>query len=115
MNAPRQLRADEVTFRIELHPCDLDVFEELSECYGSRLEVQAMLDECGEWGWCDVEVVATWGQWAGSAYLGGCSYESESDFMACDYYADMARAALASLNDQVANAFRTFDSLMVSE
>ncbi len=120
---PRQLNSDEVTFRIKLRPCDLDVFEELSECYDSREDIQAMLDACGEWGWTDVEVVATWGIWSASDYLGGCSYRDEEDFVGNGgevtggdgYFHDMKETALANLNDQIANAYRTFDSLMVSK
>lgn len=116
MSTPRRLTADEVVFTIKLHPCDLDVFEELSEC-GTRAEIQAVIDLAdGDWGWCDVEVVATWGIWSASDYLGGCSYESEADFTGpsgSDYYADMKTTALANLNDEIAGAYAKLAGLAV--
>lgn len=53
------------------------------------------------WLWCDVEVKATYKGVSGSAYLGGCAYESEEDFKAGGYYEQMVSEALEELNSNI--------------
>ena len=50
------------------------------------------------WGWCTVKVTAKWNGIEESEYLGGCSYESEEDFIKnSGYYDDMRKEAIARL------------------
>ena len=54
-----------------------------------------------EWAWCTVRVTARWRDFVGADFLGGCSYESEKDFIAGGYYEDMKARALATLNNEL--------------
>jgi hypothetical protein len=53
------------------------------------------------WKWCCVCVEVRWRGLCSATYLGMCSYDSEEDFLLCDYYADMVDEALAELNTMV--------------
>lgn len=46
--------------------------------------IASQLADGNEWAWCLTCVVATWEGYTGKAYLGGCSYLSEADFMRCE-------------------------------
>ncbi len=46
--------------------------------------IASQLADGNEWAWCLSRVVATWEGFTGDAYLGGCSYLSEADFMRCE-------------------------------
>jgi hypothetical protein len=54
------------------------------------------------WAWCCVKVTATWRRWSAADYLGGCSYDGETDFrVSSGHYEDMCHEALARLNEVV--------------
>jgi hypothetical protein len=53
------------------------------------------------WKWCCVCVEASWQGLYYAVYLGMCSYESEQEFLLCDYYADMVDEAMAGLTELV--------------
>lgn len=59
------------------------------------------LENGNEWAWCCVKVTASWNGFVGTDYLGGCSYKSEEDFKACDYFEDMKGEALSDLNSHL--------------
>ncbi len=59
--------------------------------------VEAMIDAHDLWGWCEVTVTAHYAGLHGDAYLGGCSYRDEADFIAGGYYEQMQAEALADL------------------
>lgn len=112
---PRTLLASEVTWHLRATCCDLNPFEELAECYDQREEIQAMIDSSdGCWGWCDVTVFATWGDWTGQAHLGASSYASEEDFKDSEYYEDMLAECLASLDAQIQRAWVALNGLVAS-
>lgn len=58
-------------------------------------EIRDQLEAGNEWAWCAVRVKATaydaQGEQIayGEDFLGGCSYASEADFLACGCYEDM--------------------------
>lgn len=64
-------------------------------------DVEEMIDEHGLWGWCQVEVKATFGQLTGSAYLGGCSYKDEDDFRNGGYLDQMVDEAIGDIQTQL--------------
>lgn len=65
-------------------------------------ELQAKLDDGNMWAWCDVRVRVTYrGQIERDAYLGGCSYDSESDFRndaGKGYFSDLVDEAIGQIN-----------------
>lgn len=71
-------------------------------------EIYSQLDSGNEWAWCCVRVKATaidedGEQIAyGEDYLGGCSYASREDFMACPYYEDMCTIAREQCDNEIA-------------
>lgn len=50
----------------------------------AELEIIRQLHAGNEWAWCLAKVTARWLNFSGSAYLGGCSYESQADFERCE-------------------------------
>ena len=63
--------------------------------------INAELESGNEWAWCQVRVVARYGAFEGTDYLGGCSYRSEEDFKAGGYYEDMKAQALIALEENI--------------
>jgi hypothetical protein len=62
--------------------------------------VRDILEDLGSnpWAWCMVTVTANWGEFKGSATLGGCSYKSRGDFITnSGYYEDMKEDAYNNL------------------
>lgn len=61
----------------------------------------AELDGGNEWAWCRVEVTARlfWldTDYSATVHLGACSYASEEDFVACNYYEDLKKEAIDEL------------------
>jgi hypothetical protein len=58
----------------------------------------SQLNDGNEWAWCSVNVKAKWKGLEGNDYLGGCSYESEKDFIVnSGYYQDMKQIAYDDL------------------
>jgi hypothetical protein len=65
-------------------------------------EILDRLNAGDAWAWAFVTVSAKWDAFEASDSLGGCSYESERDFIEnSGYYDDMVSACLADLNDQI--------------
>jgi hypothetical protein len=63
--------------------------------------IQEKVQSGNEWAWCTIVVSAVWNGFVGEARLGGCSYESEENFledyaqhdwMMCDAYNDLLGA-----------------------
>lgn len=55
------------------------------------------------WGWCTVVVTAQIGNLTGTAYLGGCSYTSKTDFIKnSGYYEQMKDEAIDELAQELA-------------
>lgn len=65
--------------------------------------VMNQLEGGNVWAWAAVTVTAEFMGVTASAYLGGCSYENEEDFKACEYYRDMVREATNELADKIAD------------
>lgn len=116
----RPLTSEEVTFTLKAEPEDIPVRGNLI-CSGDSEfdkkcedEVIARLESGDVWAWCYVSVTATWGEFQGSAALGGNSYESEADFLESnsDYYEDLKVNALEDLNYQVSRAFEKIKELI---
>ena len=95
----RPLMRKEVKIGLKIEPDDLPVEGNAgdSECEAAVLEKVSAGDM---WAWCSVTVTASWRNIEGSDNLGCCSYESEADFMRCEYYADMVERAMAELNSE---------------
>lgn len=60
-------------------------------------DVRKDYESGNDWAWCQVVVHARLDEWHGAAFLGGCSYKSEDDFMASDYYGDLCEEAFEDL------------------
>jgi hypothetical protein len=63
-------------------------------------EIYKRLDSGDVWAWAAVTVVATYpgiNGVEGRDHLGGCTYENESDFRSCGYFADMCNEAKQDL------------------
>lgn len=85
---------DQVRFAVYHEP------EDMFELHGSFddpediAEIRRQLRQGNSWAWCRVEVKAWWrnrytlNAYTGSAYLGGCSYESEEAFTQSGDYLD---------------------------
>jgi hypothetical protein len=106
----RRLAEKDVDFEIEVEPehipvegnasaIDPETDDEIAE------EIYAQLDRGNVWAWCTVHVIASWKNFQGDDYLGGCSYKSEAEFKRDAYYADMKKVALDDLNEKVAAAY----------
>jgi hypothetical protein len=64
--------------------------------------VEDMIDKHGLWGWCQVTLTARVGPLKGEAHMGGCSYESDDDFIQnSGYYNDMVSDAIADLQNSI--------------
>lgn len=80
-------------------------------------EILSRLDRGDLWAWCIVEVKAIWTspsgkRYMGNDYLGGCSYRDEKNFTTEDgYYPDMKKAALADLNEFLANEVKAAEEI----
>lgn len=75
----------------------------------------AELASGNEWAWCTVRVTCEHIDLPGLegvAYLGGCSYLSERDFVKNGgYYSDLQAEARANLEDEMVNYFRTAERI----
>lgn len=75
-------------------------------------EILSRLDAGDVWAWCDVTVRVTWKGYVGEAYLCGCSYRDEDDFVNQDYYYPaMVDEALETLNSAINEAHNTLQVL----
>jgi len=98
----RVFKLSEVEFCIDVEP-ETSSFE---DSFGADPEVcesiRESLDRGNEWAWCTVGVVAKWGGFTGTAYLGECSYLNEGDFIEnSGYFKGMKKAAVADLKEQI--------------
>lgn len=76
--------------------------------------VQEILDkfERNVWAWCCIRVRVAWNGHYADEYLGCCSYESEEDFVASDYYyPHMVDAALKELNKDLQAEYAQLQAL----
>jgi hypothetical protein len=109
-----------VEFSLEVQPEDMPLEGNLCaiDDEHDRAEEERVRQELRDgnvWAWCQVRVVARWGDWEGSAGLGGCSYASGEDFKAGPCYEDLKTEALEDLEREIkSNAddlFPTADEL----
>lgn len=111
VTSPRKFLLEECVFEVVCHEEDAPPRSEgMHPDYVS--DVDRMVYKYGTWGWCQVEVVARvrgvpeLKRYAGTAWLGCCSYESEADFKAeGGYYEDMCADACEALNKNIAYAY----------
>jgi hypothetical protein len=85
---------EDIEFFVECH----EEWEHPQNCFALDDETQhevvnrilTDLDNGNEWAWCSVRVVGTYKGIEEDDFLGGCSYESEKDFIVnSGYYDDM--------------------------
>ena len=74
-------------------------------------EILSRLDAGDVWAWCEVTVRVTWKGYVGEAYLWGCSYVDEDDFVNQDYYPAMVDDALDVLNNQLQGTYSDLRAL----
>ena len=67
-------------------------------------EILQRLDRGDVWAWASVHVIAEYEGFRGDAYLGGCNYKDERDFMKDAYYEDMKSEAYDDLLDKMRRA-----------
>jgi hypothetical protein len=92
-----ELSESEVTFSLECEPEDDRPEDHFSEPEDAQW-VRDELNSGNDWAWFTAKVTAQWKNWKGTDYLGACSYNSEAEFRADDYFASMKSEALADLN-----------------
>lgn len=103
MTRLRLLRAFEVTFTRTLEEEDIPVRGNCSASGDDAADKEAEEDILAQLrrgngaAWCCAKVVARWGAFSGTAYLGCCSYETEASLWA-DLADTMQEEALESLN-----------------
>lgn len=121
MNSLRKLTKQDVEFTIEVEEEYSPVRGNLIDSGDSEYDIQVeneILDRLNSgdvWAWCSVKVTAYWNGLEGADYLGGCSYDLESDFIKnSGYYDDMCNVALAELNKQVESLNNLIDQLRVT-
>lgn len=88
-----------------MHP--KDVFED-------ERDIAAVIEkmEWNEWAWCCVCVTVTFEGMSECEYLGGCSYDSESDFVnSSGYYDDMLRGCFTKLESRIKKLHETVQAL----
>lgn len=101
-----KLTKDQVTFSITTEPEFQSISEVLSfTATGADHSeyIQKVLDDNGNnpWLWCSVKVEAKFKSLDGVAYLGGCAYENEADFINDGYYEQMQDEALSDLQSKI--------------
>ena len=105
MDKMKPLTEADVAIRIEALPEEAPIdgnvcANDCAEACAQRVKDQ--LNAGNEWAWCTVRVVAEWEGLHGDAYLGCCSYDSESEFTKPGgYFDDMKADAVADLNQFV--------------
>lgn len=67
--------------------------------------------EWNAWAWCTVEVTGEWHGLTARDYLFGCNYESEEDFRAGGYFAEMQHNVACSLSEQAACVVEAWQAL----
>ena len=71
-------------------------------------EIIGRLNDGDVWAWCEITVRVTWKGHTGGAYLWGCSYRDEQDFIEnSGYFDEMVTEALENLNGEVKEAYET--------
>lgn len=70
--------------------------------------VNEQLRAGNDWVWFYAKVTARRGSETTSVGLGACSYESEADFLKCDYFKDMVHEAASELQARFVASFGTF-------
>lgn len=120
MNGLRKLTKQDVEFTIEAKedysPIRGNLIDSGDSDYDTQIENEIVdrLNSGDIWAWCSIKVTAYWNGLDSVGYLGGCSYESESDFIKnSGYYDAMCEAALADLNKQVESLNDLIDPLRV--
>jgi len=102
----REHAAIEVSCEPEhIHPKDL---------FDDARDIAAILEraELNDWGWCCVRVKVTFEGISESEYLGGCSYDSEKDFVTSgDYYEEMLHNCFARLETHLVKLHDTLSTL----
>lgn len=109
------LKESDVTITVTCEPEDMpvrgNVMSSGDEAFDKECEDKVIADLEGgnEWAWCVAHVKAIWTapsgrRYEGDVYLGGCSYDSEEDFVGPsggDYFADLKAEAIDSLNAKI--------------
>jgi len=88
------------------------------DCFDDARDVAKVLEkaESNEWAWCCIRVKVTFEGISECEYLGGCSYDSEKDFVASgDYYEDMLHVCLATLEKRLVKLHETLSTLTTNE
>lgn len=97
-----------VTFAVEAHDCDEAIAEHF--VYGTEEENRADVAAIHElaartvWGWCNIRVTATLGDFTGQDMLYACTYTSADDFLQSGYFEDMKHNAIADLKRNIKRA-----------
>lgn len=98
---------------IEIEVIPHEEFQSPFDMYDQEVaqDIADMADNYGIWGWCTIEVKATWnGMISESDYLGGCSYKDEEDFLKnSGYYEEMKSTAISDLKKELKSLKRSLD------
>jgi hypothetical protein len=106
-----------ITYTLHVHPEDMPVRGNVMASGDDELdkrvedEIIDRLNRGDDWAWCTVEIRAEYRGLIGAAFLGGCTYDSERDFVEnSGYYEDLCHEArqnlLAEIDEAIQNAVK---------
>jgi hypothetical protein len=72
-----------------------------NEDYRIASQIKRDLADGNDWAWCEVTVSAEYKGLTAEESLGCCSYDSEQGFKNSDYYDQMVRECLESIQGQI--------------
>ncbi len=108
----------EITYWIEVEQDDMPVrgnavvSEDAEQDREIEDEIIERLNNGDVWAWASVRVVAQYKGFEGHAYLGGCCYDDEQDFINnSGYYEDMCIEAKEDLLKQLKRASKAYSEL----
>jgi len=105
MKGSQMIDETKIEYRIRVRPEEIPLQGNVLQSgdkvqdFEAEQDIQRQLDAGNVWAWCSVEVIASIDgiEVDGRDYLGCCSYKSEDDFKACEYFEDMKREARGEL------------------
>lgn len=102
----KSLTIDKVTFVITpeeefISASDALSFESTGADHSEWIQRVQEEQEINIWLWCAVTVTAKYKGFEGNAYLGGCAYESEEDFIKGGSYEQMQEEAFDELKEAI--------------
>ena len=90
----------ECTFKFHAIPEEIQPEDMFSEQTNVDY-IYRQLESGNKYAWFLARVTCRWKEFSYSAYLGACSYNSESEFLSCEYYNDLCNEAHEGLVNSI--------------